>query len=112
MLKGVNRQVIEINDTGSRYFERAILIVRPEFFGESGERLRSDASKLLGNYGRPPATGAAHSAAQSAAHSAARRFVSKKQRGRRLRPQVKRAVFWALTATIIAAAVIVAVRFI
>ena len=29
MLKGVNRQIIEINDTGNRYFERVLLFVTP-----------------------------------------------------------------------------------
>ena len=29
MIKGVNRQVIEVVDTGSPYFERAILIINP-----------------------------------------------------------------------------------
>lgn len=30
MLKGVNKQVIEVVDTGSKYFERALLIVNPK----------------------------------------------------------------------------------
>lgn len=29
MVKGVNRQIIEINDTGNRYFERVLLFVAP-----------------------------------------------------------------------------------
>ena len=29
MLKGINKQVIEVTDTGSKYFERALLIVNP-----------------------------------------------------------------------------------
>ena len=31
MLKGVNRQVVEIHDTGNKCFEKAILFVNPEF---------------------------------------------------------------------------------
>ena len=31
MIKGVNRQIIEVTDTGNEYFERALLIVRPRF---------------------------------------------------------------------------------
>ena len=31
MIKGINRQVIEIMDTGNLYYERALLVVRPEF---------------------------------------------------------------------------------
>ena len=29
MIKGVNRQIIEVMDTGNQYFERALLVVRP-----------------------------------------------------------------------------------
>lgn len=29
MIKGVNRQIIEVMDTGNPYFERALLVVRP-----------------------------------------------------------------------------------
>ena len=29
MVKGVNRQILEINDTGNRYFERVLLFVAP-----------------------------------------------------------------------------------
>lgn len=29
MVRGVNRQIIEINDTGNRYFERVLLFVSP-----------------------------------------------------------------------------------
>lgn len=29
MVKGVNRQIIEINDTGNKYFERVLLFVSP-----------------------------------------------------------------------------------
>lgn len=29
MVKGVNRQIIEINDTGNQYFERVLLFVAP-----------------------------------------------------------------------------------
>ncbi len=31
MLRGVNRQVIEINETGNKYFEKAVLYVNSEF---------------------------------------------------------------------------------
>lgn len=37
MLKGVNRQVIEINETDNKYIEKAIVFVKPEYsnLGES-----------------------------------------------------------------------------
>lgn len=31
MLKGVNRRIIEINNTESKYFEKAIVFVKPNF---------------------------------------------------------------------------------
>ncbi len=31
MIKGVNRQIIEVTQTGSDYFERAWLVVKPEY---------------------------------------------------------------------------------
>lgn len=31
MIKGINRQVVEIHDTGSEYFEKAILFVNPAY---------------------------------------------------------------------------------
>ena len=40
MLKGINKQVLEIHDTGTEYFEKALLFVRPEYASLSEERLR------------------------------------------------------------------------
>ena len=31
MVKGVNKTVIEINETGSKYFERVVFFVSPEY---------------------------------------------------------------------------------
>ena len=31
MLRGINHTVIEVNETENDYYERAILIIRPEF---------------------------------------------------------------------------------
>jgi len=47
MIKGVNRQFIEVCDTGSKYFERALLVVRPEFTVSSQEKLKSEAKRML-----------------------------------------------------------------
>ena len=43
MVKGVNRQVLEIHETGSEYFEKALFFVRPEFSTENEGKLRSKA---------------------------------------------------------------------
>jgi hypothetical protein len=55
MLKGVNRQVVEVSQPNSRYFERILYIVKPEFSGLSQAKLMSEAGKLNQNQSaRPP----------------------------------------------------------
>ncbi len=44
MVKGVNRQVLEIHETGCEYFEKALFFVKPEFSGESESKLKSKAT--------------------------------------------------------------------
>lgn len=46
MIKGVNRQIIEISETGNAYFERALLVVRPQC-SDNTARLHEEANKLL-----------------------------------------------------------------
>ena len=40
MVKGVNRQVLEIRDPGSPYFERAFFFVKPEYAFTGEQTLR------------------------------------------------------------------------
>lgn len=47
MIKGINRQVIEVSDTGNTYYERAFLVVRPQYTQIQKEVLEKDAQKLL-----------------------------------------------------------------
>lgn len=47
MLRGVNRQIIEINSTDNCYFEKAILFVRPEFSELSQSKLHDNANVFL-----------------------------------------------------------------
>lgn len=47
MTKGVNRQVLEIHDTGSEYFEKAMFFIKPEFSSLSEKKLTATATKLL-----------------------------------------------------------------
>lgn len=47
MIRGVNKNVIEISDTGNECFERAILFVRPNRRAEDGEQLRRRAAEFL-----------------------------------------------------------------
>lgn len=47
MIKGVTRNVIEINNMDSRYFERAIVILRPDCTLPDDETLRREAALNL-----------------------------------------------------------------
>jgi len=51
MLKGVNRQIIEIGDTGNIYFEKALLFVRPTFSDSHQSTLSREARELIGSAG-------------------------------------------------------------
>lgn len=55
MIKGVNRQVIEIMDTGNLYYERALLVVRPEFAGAQREVLEREAKRMVSQMRAPSA---------------------------------------------------------
>ncbi len=49
MVKGVNKNIIEVHDTKSAYFDRAILFVKPEYALFDGERLFREARKYVNN---------------------------------------------------------------
>lgn len=49
MVKGINRQVLELNETGSRYFEKAFFFVKPEYSRESESVLRQSALRAVSN---------------------------------------------------------------
>ena len=48
MLRGTNRSIIEISETENKYFERALLFVKPEFVSLSPERLNKEAKRMIG----------------------------------------------------------------
>ena len=54
MLKGVNRQVVEISQPENKYFERILLFVRPEYSGMSEARLTQQAESAVPDGPRPP----------------------------------------------------------
>lgn len=56
MVKGINRQVLEIRETGSPYFERAFFFVKPEFAFADEEKLRKAAERALQSTDSPPKT--------------------------------------------------------
>ena len=47
MIKGVNRQMIEVTHTGSPYFERAFLVVRNGAVQPPQENLQRQAEKVV-----------------------------------------------------------------
>lgn len=57
MLRGVNKQIIEINSTENDFFEKAILFVRPEKTETDAEELHKRATKFLNEVstGKEPA---------------------------------------------------------
>jgi hypothetical protein len=54
MLRGINRSIIEINETENKYFEKIIVFVRPEFGNLSNTHLEREAVRLVGNMSTYP----------------------------------------------------------
>ena len=50
VIKGVNKQIIEVHDTGSSCFEKAILFIRPEFSGANDKFLKTEAHRVIREY--------------------------------------------------------------
>ena len=48
MLRGTNKSIIEISETENKYFERALLFVKPEFVSLSPERLNRETKRMIG----------------------------------------------------------------
>ena len=56
MIKGVNRQVVEITQTDCEYFERILFFVKPEFASVSEGKLRERAGMMSSAGKKPPVT--------------------------------------------------------
>ena len=54
MIKGVNKAIIEINETGNKYFEKAIFYVRCDHCDESSKKLEKKAKEYIANIEKPP----------------------------------------------------------
>ncbi len=54
MIKGVNHQVVEVNDTTCEYFERIIFFVKPEYSFVSEGKIRERAGKIANSTTLPP----------------------------------------------------------
>lgn len=46
MLKGVNKQILEVTNTENPYFEKIIFFVNPEYMNEDREKLKKEAETL------------------------------------------------------------------
>lgn len=68
MLRGVSKQIIEINETGNEFFERAVLYVRRDYADMPAERLTGAAMKMLAAMDSPPASGAVKQAHRAKRH--------------------------------------------
>lgn len=49
MVKGVNKNIIEVHDLNSTYFEKAILFVKPEYALFDSEKLFREAKRYVNN---------------------------------------------------------------
>ena len=47
MIKGINRQIIELETTQSAYYERALLVIKPEYANLQQQLLEKEAKKML-----------------------------------------------------------------
>ena len=56
MVKGVNRQVLEIHETGCDYFEKALFFVKPEYSRENEGKLKTEALLRVKNFNSVPKT--------------------------------------------------------
>ena len=56
MIKGINRQVVEISQTQCEYFEKVVFFIKPEFSAVSDGDLRERASAIAQSAGIPPAS--------------------------------------------------------
>ena len=54
MIKGINKQVLEILEPSSGYFEKALFFVKPEYTGFSENKLKEMAHNELKSVLKPP----------------------------------------------------------
>lgn len=56
MIKGVNRQVVEVNETECDYFEKIMFFVKPEYASLSEGKIRERAGMIASRAGTVPPT--------------------------------------------------------
>lgn len=47
MIKGINRQIIEVTQTENNYFEKAWLVIKPEYINAGASAIEREAEKYL-----------------------------------------------------------------
>ncbi len=47
MVKGVNKTIIEINNTGSKYFDRVVLFINPAYASYPAGMLEARAAEII-----------------------------------------------------------------
>lgn len=53
MIKGVNKAIIEVNDIGNEYFEKAIFFIKPSHAEDSQKKLETKAKEYIVNAEKP-----------------------------------------------------------
>lgn len=56
MIKGINRQVVEVRETGNDCFEKILFFVKPEYAGLSEGKIRERAGLAAQGATLPPPT--------------------------------------------------------
>lgn len=54
MIKGVNKQILEVTNTENPYFEKIIFFVKPEYKNEDRKKLQKEAETLAAIAQKPP----------------------------------------------------------
>ena len=54
MIRGVNKQVLEVTNTENPYFEKIIFFVKPEYVNVGREKLNNEAKLYAKKAKRPP----------------------------------------------------------
>ncbi|MDD5952867.1 MAG: hypothetical protein PUC32_04360 [Oscillospiraceae bacterium] len=53
MIRGINKQIVEVKDTDNRYYESAYLVVKPEFASVERAILEREARRLVRSMDAP-----------------------------------------------------------
>lgn len=54
MIKGVNKQILEVTNTENPYFEKIIFFIKPEYKNEDRKKLQKEAEALATITQKPP----------------------------------------------------------